>query len=473
MKFFLIIFIFLSHYIAAQNKVTLNLPGGAGSAGGVSVVSVVDANGFEGTVATPATTPAITIKTDQTGLLYGNGTSVTGTKLGNNFTRASDSLYMLVWANVLDYGAVGDGTTNNTAAFQAAVNTGLPVFVPHGTFLISTTVTMENNQTMFGMDWQSIIKITANTRAIAVDSGCVVSGLKFIGNGKAGSGAFNTGIIISGAVGGSIDNCMFQDFAGDPVANGGGGVFGSSIHSANSDGWRITNNYFYNNDAGLNLSTRGEYVSVTANSFGANTCALLGAAGNLSIVGNIIQNNTTGFKCINVTNNSHSTISSNLINHNVYPIWIEDVAFSSGFSFNDNMIFFGGIYIKNANNIKFSNNQFQSLDSVYLDNSYFLTRIGGWWGQTTAPGVIPINRYNGAEDFAVIGETRYSAAVGNYWIKQATTDTVSFAGPLLIATKTPSSATDSGTTGQIAWDGAYFYMCTATNTWRRVAHATW
>jgi hypothetical protein len=39
--------------------------------------------------------------------------------------------------------------------------------------------------------------------------------------------------------------------------------------------------------------------------------------------------------------------------------------------------------------------------------------------------------------------------------------------------KTPASASDTGTQGQIAWDANYMYVCTATNTWKRVALATW
>ncbi len=39
--------------------------------------------------------------------------------------------------------------------------------------------------------------------------------------------------------------------------------------------------------------------------------------------------------------------------------------------------------------------------------------------------------------------------------------------------KTPASATATGTQGQIAWDANYMYVCTATNTWKRVALATW
>lgn len=48
---------------------------GAGS-GTVTLVSVVTANGFAGSVATATTTPAITLSTTVTGVLYGNGTSV-------------------------------------------------------------------------------------------------------------------------------------------------------------------------------------------------------------------------------------------------------------------------------------------------------------------------------------------------------------------------------------------------------------
>lgn len=44
---------------------------------------------------------------------------------------------------------------------------------------------------------------------------------------------------------------------------------------------------------------------------------------------------------------------------------------------------------------------------------------------------------------------------------------------ILATTKTPASASAAGTTGQIAWDADYIYVCTTTNTWERVAIATW
>jgi hypothetical protein len=43
----------------------------------------------------------------------------------------------------------------------------------------------------------------------------------------------------------------------------------------------------------------------------------------------------------------------------------------------------------------------------------------------------------------------------------------------LTTARTPASASASGNTGEVCWDASYLYICTATNTWRRIAHATW
>lgn len=56
--------------------VGVELVPGSSSTGTVTSVSVVSANGFAGTVATPTTTPAITISTTVTGILSGDGTAI-------------------------------------------------------------------------------------------------------------------------------------------------------------------------------------------------------------------------------------------------------------------------------------------------------------------------------------------------------------------------------------------------------------
>jgi hypothetical protein len=44
---------------------------------------------------------------------------------------------------------------------------------------------------------------------------------------------------------------------------------------------------------------------------------------------------------------------------------------------------------------------------------------------------------------------------------------------LVVATSTPASATAAGVKGTIAWDADFIYVCTATDTWKQVAIATW
>jgi len=44
---------------------------------------------------------------------------------------------------------------------------------------------------------------------------------------------------------------------------------------------------------------------------------------------------------------------------------------------------------------------------------------------------------------------------------------------LVVATQTPATAGAAGVKGTIAWDGDFLYICSATDTWLKVAIATW
>jgi hypothetical protein len=48
-----------------------------------------------------------------------------------------------------------------------------------------------------------------------------------------------------------------------------------------------------------------------------------------------------------------------------------------------------------------------------------------------------------------------------------------FGDGVIVPLITPASATAAGVAGEICWDENYIYICTATNTWKRVAIATW
>lgn len=68
--------------------------------------------------------------------------------------------------NVRDYGATGDGTTDDSSAIQAAINassSGSVVFFPGGTYIIGTTVYLKSSRTYRGTGRATVIKQKANT----------------------------------------------------------------------------------------------------------------------------------------------------------------------------------------------------------------------------------------------------------------------------------------------------------------------
>ncbi len=72
------------------------------------------------------------------------------------------------------------------------------------------------------------------------------------------------------------------------------------------------------------------------------------------------------------------------------------------------------------------------------------------------------------------GANSTTAGAGNLQLRiQNGATTVSSAQFIVSSPTVPASATASGTAGSIAWDANYIYVCTAANTWKRTAIATW
>lgn len=71
------------------------------------------------------------------------------------------------YVNIVDYGAVGDGVTNSTTAIQNALNTGKNVFVPDGSYLVSSTLIVKSYQTITGQSLNAEIKTNSNIELIS------------------------------------------------------------------------------------------------------------------------------------------------------------------------------------------------------------------------------------------------------------------------------------------------------------------
>jgi len=74
------------------------------------------------------------------------------------------------WINVKDFGAKGDGVTDDTIAFQNALNTGKDVFIPQGTFMVSN-LAWDYSNNIFGAGMSTILKNIVPNSAITLGAG--------------------------------------------------------------------------------------------------------------------------------------------------------------------------------------------------------------------------------------------------------------------------------------------------------------
>lgn len=95
---------------------------------------------------------------------------------------------------VKDYGAKGDGTTNDTAAFKSALSDTGVAIVPPGTYLVGT-LPMSVGQKILGLSrYKSILKNKGGGAIISISgANCEVSAVTLDGNSQASDGIINNG----------------------------------------------------------------------------------------------------------------------------------------------------------------------------------------------------------------------------------------------------------------------------------------
>jgi len=149
--------------------------------------------------------------------------------------------------SVKDYGAIGNGVADDTAAFQLAINASSAVYVPAGTY-ITNVVTLDANTMLYGDGATSIIRQSASF--IGGSQGSI-----YANSGSAGSqisnivirdlrveGAnivaptfseFKHLVSLSGVRNALVENVQFIGFQGDGLLIGSGINAGDERHNTN------------------------------------------------------------------------------------------------------------------------------------------------------------------------------------------------------------------------------------------------
>lgn len=167
------------------------------------------------------------------------------------------------------YGATGDGSTDDTTAIQAALDSGNHVYVPEGDYLISTTLDISTNGQVISGDgiYSSNISIGADITGINV-TGSYATIEKFFVTGSIAHSVTSHGIQIGETSGGggartTIRNIRVLNCGGDGIRVSDGNL--GNFHDVVS----ITNNvhgiHMTNENPDNNAWTFSGYIDVRGN----------------------------------------------------------------------------------------------------------------------------------------------------------------------------------------------------------------
>jgi hypothetical protein len=312
-------------------------------------------------------------------------------------TKVSYSMIQGAQYNVLDYGAVGDGVTNNNTAFAAvtaaAKVTGGTIYFPEGTYLYSSSIVIDDPSVQLlgdGLD-ATILNFTGDSHAIVIgDDGGNAYG-KFSQFKITGTNAAKSGIRVTGITNCLLDNIYITGFIGAFVGGGGtvpgsGGACGVWVNTRNLTG-------------GFVLSLRIENCIIETNFTGVDfTGTAIGATNDIRIVRNRIRDAKGGYQ-----------IYANITSVN----WtFEENVFEAQWATNPALL------IAKGNIVSVSKNYFEAVTAapcivfndpldanvnvttVTVSNNSFVTSIGyahaiEWYGNNNIGALVTNNYFSG------------------------------------------------------------------------------
>ena len=273
-----------------------------------------------------------------------NAGAITRAKVEGDFAKG-------IGLNVFEYGAVGNGTTNDAAAFAAtqaaAISTGSKlVVVPAGNYRISTQVDIDDDVT-----W---LFLGANINT-ATDTMHIFSAVEVNGWAVLGRVTLNGSLVtpaVADQVGLYIENCdryVVENVSAVAFKGKGFWLTGDdAVGSLRGDRGQFSGCSAYDCTVGrqVDAGAGAEYTTWTNWHASGNATGDIIGAGNTITSGFSIVDNDVGAKLVDGTNHGHGSYSNGNINHNTVNIEADDIV--NGFTFSGVHIFEGEVQITNC-----------------------------------------------------------------------------------------------------------------------------
>lgn len=261
---------------------------------------------------------------------------------------------------------INNSVTQNTACIQAAINSGIPVWLQNQTYEVNSSLTFSSNTKLFGGGVNSKLYTQQNSPIISiVGDYCIVQNVTLQGNS---TGTSQIGISVVGNVALSlsytsnkITNCTFINL-------GGAGLYTQYMLGDEHEGaFQAVNCIAHGCNIGYYCDTRGEYNNF-ANCTASNcTVGFKNKGGNNNFVGGSLSSNTYGIYLDGGANDGHSVTTGTKINHNVNNVYVNTIA--NGYIFDACDFYAGDVVLISSDSIRFVGCDFSTLTNLTLTNS--------------------------------------------------------------------------------------------------------
>lgn len=281
--------------------------------------------------------------------------------VGANAYQTQDDVN-LQWASVKRFGAVGNGTTDDTSAFVAALASGLlNIYVPPvavGYVIDPNALTMVDGQHLFGAGFKSCLILKAATVGTLLktgDNAVQISNIRLFGGDDSGKTTVAASASDRSGLGANYNKATVLT---NVIVHGFGnkGIYQLNIATQRSGTLHMMGGRVYNCWMGVEAGPDfAEYTRWTSVSIGGCRIGFKCSSGNVFNINPMYSDNGYNFYLdgVGIANDAHGGVVGGQLNHaNIENIYAESVDF--GHVFSGVAIFAGSVHLKNCKGINIS-----------------------------------------------------------------------------------------------------------------------